>query len=332
MYSLAQKEERYPQEAPPMSPGQRLILGVKEPYLTQSTKNLLKDKQTGGIILFDRNAENRDQLKEFIAEVKAICPVPLFIAVDFEGGRIRRLGRYFPHLGVPVEYKDDLAILENHCREIARQFKEIGINLNLAPVIDLTYAPVNPALLDRTFSDDPTLVAEYCSSFYKGFAYKGIQCCMKHFPGLGSAANDPHDKIAISCISKERISANDLVPFKAGIKTSMNFLMTTHLLMTEVDKKISTFSKNTIDLARLIGFDRIIITDDMSMGAIDNNQGLPQNVLNALIAGHDMALICHDNDEHEEIVDYLESNLATLNEHGHSQALERISNVKNELS
>lgn len=331
MHRLTQKQERDHQKAPPMSSAKRLILGIKEPYLTQSTKNLLKDKQAGGIILFDRNVENRDQLKEFIAKAKAICPDPLFIAVDFEGGRVRRLGKYFPHLGGPVEYKDDLTILENHCREIAKQFKEIGVNLNFAPVIDLTYTPLNPALFDRTFSDDPALVAEYCASFYEGFADSGIQCCLKHFPGLGSAANDPHYKTAVSCIPKERISANDLVPFKAGIKMGINFLMTTHMLMTEIDNNITTFSKNTIDLARLIGFDRIIITDDMSMGALGNNQSLPENVLNALVAGHDMALICHDNDKHEEIVNYLESNLAALNEHGHSQALERISNVKKEL-
>ena len=315
-----------------MNPAQRLILGIKEPFLTQSTKDLLKHNQAGGIILFDRNAENRDQLKEFIAEIKAICPTPPFIAVDFEGGRVRRLGKYFPHLGAPVEYKDDLAILENQCREIAEQFKEIGINLNLAPVADLTYTPLNPALLNRTFSNDPALVVEYCKSFYKGFAACGIQCCLKHFPGLGSAANDPHDKTAISCISRERIGANDLVPFRAGIKMGINFLMTTHILMTEIDKNISTFSKNTIDLARRIVFDRIIITDDMSMGAIGNSQSLPENVFNALVAGHDMALICHNNDKHEEIINYLDSNLAALSEHSHSQALERILNVKNELS
>jgi len=315
-----------------MSPAQRLIFGINEPYLTQSTKNLLKHKQVGGIILFDRNAENRDQLKDFITEIKAICPTRPFIAVDFEGGRVRRLGKLFPLLGAPMEYNDSLAILEHHCTGIAKKFKEIGINLNLAPVADVTYAPLNPALLDRTFSDNPALVAEYCASFYKGFASSNIQCCLKHFPGLGSAANDPHDKTAISCIPLQRISAVDLVPFKAGIKMGINFIMTTHLLITDLDKNISTFSKNTIDLARLIGFDRIIITDDMSMGAIGNNQSLPENIFNALVAGHDMALVCHDHDKHGEIVDYLESNLTALNERGHSQALERISDVKEKLS
>jgi len=314
-----------------MSPAQRLILGIKEPYLTQSTQYLLKDKLAGGIILFDRNAEDREQLAALINEILEICPEPPFIAIDFEGGRVRRLGKSFSHLGGPSEYADDLISLESHCREIGREFKEVGINLNLAPVVDLSYAPLNPALKDRTFSADPTRVIDYCASFYKGFSFSDIQCCLKHFPGLGSAANDPHDKTAISCISKERISANDLVPFKAGINMGINFLMTTHLLMTEIDSKISTFSKNTIDLARLIGFDKIIITDDMSMGAIGNNKSMRENVLAALIAGHDMALICHDNDKHREIVDYLESNLATLEKHGHNQALKRISDVKKEL-
>jgi beta-N-acetylhexosaminidase len=331
LYSHAQKQERDYPKATAMNPGQRLILGVKEPYLSQSTKYLLKQKDVGGIILFDRNAENRDQLIDFIAEIKAICPVPPFIAIDFEGGRVRRLNKYFSHLGEPSEYRDNLIILENHCREIGRQFKEIGINLNLAPVVDLSYSPLNPALVGRTFSDDPSLAAEYCAGFYNSFAANGIQCCLKHFPGLGSAVNDPHANIAVSCISKERLDANDLVPFKAGAKMGINFLMTTHLIMSEIDKNISTFSKNTIDLARLIGFDKIIVTDDMSMGAI-KSKSLPESVFSALVAGHDLALVCHDNDKHEEIVEYLERNLDTLKAHGHDLALERISNVKKELS
>lgn len=314
-----------------MNPAQRLILGLREPQLTNSIKNLLNDKQVGGLVLFDQNAGDFDQLKKLVADINEACSIKPFIAIDFEGGRIRRFADFFKLLKKPIEYAGDFAELKVICQKIGEAFKEIGINVNLAPVVDLSYSPVNPALTDRTFSHDPSQTSGYSINFYEGFSANDVICCFKHFPGLGSATNDPHNETALSCISRERILGNDIIPFKAGIAGGIKMVMTTHLLLTAIDDQIATFSKRVVGLARELGFEGIMITDDMSMGAIQKNIALPEAVLRALCAGHDMALICHDHDRYPEIINHLEVNLSLLQRRGHERALQRISDVKKTL-
>jgi beta-N-acetylhexosaminidase len=314
-----------------MKPGQRLILGLKQTHLTNSFKRLLRDKQIGGVVLFDRNAEDLGQLRNLVCEIKEPCSITPFIATDFEGGRVRHFADFFRPLANPTEYAGEFAKLKSVCQEIGGAFNEIGMNINFAPVVDLSYSPVNPALSDRTFSYDPSQVSDYCLNFYEGFSSKNVICCFKHFPGLGSAVNDPHYETAISCVSRERILTNDIIPFKAGIAKGVKMIMTTHLLITAIDDKIATFSKSVIGMARELGFEGLMITDDMSMGAVKRSLPLPRAVLEALCAGHDMALICHDHDEYPDIINHLEKNLKLLQWHGHEKALQRISDVKKSL-
>ncbi len=311
-----------------MNPGQRLVLGIKEPYLSNSTMDFLKRKSIGGVILFDNNGISADQLKSLINQIYDACSVLPFIAVDYEGGKVSRLGRFFQPLAQPSEYNGKLHKLRIDCRKVGNEFNDIGINLNLAPVADIAYSPLNEALKDRTYSYDPSKVADYCLSFYEGFSENDIICCFKHFPGLGSSVSDPHDEIAVSCLARERITGNDLLPFKAGISAGIKMIMTTHLRMTEIDREIGTFSKKTVSLVRDMGFEGIIISDDLSMGAVKNEGSLPGRVLRTLCCGHDMALICHDYIEHEKIADYLENNLPLLEKHGHQEAVKRITDVK----
>lgn len=315
-----------------MNPGQRLILGLEQTHLVNSFKSLFTDKQIGGVVLFDQNAENPVQLKRLIGEINEVCLITPFIATDFEGGRVSHFADFFRLLAKPAEYAGEFVRLRSACQEIGGDFKEIGINVNFAPVVDLSYSPVNPALSDRTFSYDPSQTSDYSLNFYEGFSANNVICCFKHFPGLGSAVNDPHYETAVSCISRERILTNDIIPFKAGIAQGVKMIMTTHLLITAIDDKIVTFSKSVVGLARELGFEGILITDDMSMGAVKKSLPLPEAVLEALCSGHDVALICHDYDKYPEIVNHLERNLNLLQQHGHEKALQRISDVKKALS
>lgn len=314
-----------------MKLGQRIIFGIEGTYLTDSIINILSEKQIGGIILFDRNGQNPDQLKSLIDSIYKACEIKPFIAIDFEGGRIRRLKDFFHPLAKPSEYDGKPDELKSDCENVSQDFKEFNINLNLAPVADISYSPLNSTLEDRTFSSDPLKTSEYCVSFYKGFAKNNISCCLKHFPGLGSSANDPHKMTAVSCLPYNRIKENDLVPFKAGINAGINMLMTTHLLMTAIDDKIGAFSSQTTNLARAMGFEGIIISDDLSMGALKNDGTLPEITLKTLCAGHDMALICHNHNQHNEIISYLENNISALEKYGHNSALERIKDAKKSL-
>jgi beta-N-acetylhexosaminidase len=315
-----------------MMPGQRLILGLPGAALTDPVQSLLKKEHIGGIILFDYNCAGANQLKKSLAQIRRACKIAPFVGLDYEGGRISRLGNILPSLGQPSRYDDNLKELRIDCRKVGDRFGQMGINLNFAPVADLTYKPLNPALKARTFSADPSQTAAYSLSFIEGFADRDIVCCLKHFPGLGSAANDPHKQIAVTCLSIDHLLDYDLVPFKAGINAGVRMIMTTHLLATAIDNKIVTFSSRAIRLARDLGFKGIIITDDLSMGAVKSGVSLPDAVLQALIAGHDMAMICHDYDQYENIIAHLENNIDMLKENGHDQALERIHNVKKSIS
>ncbi|MCD6162552.1 MAG: glycoside hydrolase family 3 protein [candidate division Zixibacteria bacterium] len=315
-----------------MNPGQRIILGIEGTYLTDSVISILSKKQIGGIILFDHNGENPNQLKALINSIYNACEIKPFIAIDFEGGRIRRLKKFFHLLAKPSEYDGKANELKSDCENVGRDFKEYNINLNLAPVADISYSPLNAALEDRTFSADPLKTSEYCISFCEGFAKNNILCCLKHFPGLGSSTNDPHKLTAVSCLPYDRIRENDLVPFKAGINAGVNMLMTTHLLMTAIDDKIGAFSVKTTGLARALGFEGIIISDDLCMGALKSEDSLPEITLKSLCAGHDMALICHNHSRYNEIISYLENNISVLEKHGHKRALERIRDAKESLS
>lgn len=307
---------------------QRLILGLEHSQLDNQAGKFIKDHNPGGIILFDRNGENTDQLKKLLSDIRRHCADQPFIAIDFEGGRVRRLSSLFGELKSPPEYRSlSLDILTSDCLNIAAQFRECGINLSFAPVADLEYEPLNPALKGRVYSDECSEVAEYCLEFIKAFERFDVMCCLKHFPGLGSAVNDPHEKASISCLPLDWLMVNDFVPFKAGINAGVNMIMTSHILAGSLDNKVSTFSRKTTELVRRMGFQGILITDDMSMGAVGHDD-LTGNILKALVAGHDMALVCHDFKKYEDVIIYLEKKTDLLVKNGHDEALSRIKNAK----
>jgi beta-N-acetylhexosaminidase len=314
------------------STAQRLIVGLEKPYLDKATEKLLAEKQVGGLIFFDRNCENLVQLSELADQIRGCCDDIPFLAIDFEGGRVRRGAGCFSNLEPAAYYVEAcLSRLHDDCIKVAQEFGDIGINVNFAPVADLTYEPLNPALAQRTFSSDSMAVADYCRTFIEAFAQYGILCCLKHFPGLGSAANDPHGQMAISCLPAERLAGYDWVPYKAGFEAGAAMVMTTHMLATSIDEMPATFSETTTNLVRAMRFDGIIITDDMTMGAVVGDD-LPDKVLRPLVAGHDMVLVCHKFERYEEIIDYLDSHLDELNQHGHKQALKRINDAKKKLA
>ncbi len=310
---------------------ERLILGIKNTILDDDERRILQRISPGGIILFDRNIESLPQLEALVDDINSILANKPFIAIDFEGGRVRRGSEFFGRLEMPAYYKGDkFSELSGHAKAVAIIFNDIGINLNFAPVADLDYLPLNPALTGRVYSERFEEVARYCSEFIDAFQGNGILCCLKHFPGLGSAVNDPHKAVSISCRPAESIIENDINSFRAGIEHSPGFLMTSHIILAELDNVIATYSEKVIHLARNIGFEGVIVSDDLSMGAVDELSPA-ERAHNALKAGHDMALICHDNDKYEDIAEYLEKNIDTLVKHGHIEALNRIRNAKNEL-
>lgn len=315
-----------------MSIGQRLIVGIDKPYLSESLKSFIGRNKIGGVILFDHNGNDIEQIYRLVKEVHDTCDIKPFVAIDYEGGRVRRFKNILPGLDKPVAYKNDFHRLQNDLNKVADVLIQLGINIDFAPVVDLGYLPLNHALNDRVYSRYPDEVNEYSRIYIESLANRGIISCAKHFPGLGSAVNDPHLETAVSCLSIERITANDLAAFKGAVAAGAQMMMTTHMIMTAISDKIVTFEPAVGKLARKIGFEGILICDDLSMGAIRGFRSLPEMALDTLRAGHDMALICHDHDKYNDIIGFLMGNLPKLEQHGHQEALSRIANVKKGLA
>jgi len=315
-----------------MSIGQRLIIGIDKPFLSESLKSFINRNEIGGVILFDHNGIDLDQIYRLIIDVNDVCDIKPFVAVDFEGGRVRRFKNFLPNLENPMAYKNNPGGLRGDLNKVAGALIQLGINVDFAPVVDLDYMPLNGALNERVYSRLPDEVNEYSRIFIECLTGRGIICCAKHFPGLGAAVNDPHRKTAVSCLSIEHIAANDLMAFRGAVAAGAQMMMTTHMIVTAISDKIVTFEPAVEKLARKIGFEGILICDDLSMGALKGFRLLPEMALDTLCAGHDIALICHNHDKYDDVLGFLNDNLPVLERHGHQEALNRIANVKKSLA
>ena len=274
--------------------GEHLWIGIPGPRVDDETRRQLEAIRPGGIVLFERNIVDRAQVHELCAELRRLMHGGLRIAVDQEGGRIRRFGcgvSEMPsaaELGerARVDLESTLREVEGRCEVAARELHALGVDVNFAPVADLDANPQNPALRERCFGSDPERVAALVAASVTGYLRGGVRPTLKHFPGLGGAANDPHDVMAR--IDKA-LRPESLIPFRAGIAAGAPLVMTTHVVVAGVDELPATFSERIVRrlLRGELDFRGQIITDALEMGAIagDGNAAVV-----ALRAGHD--LIC----------------------------------------
>ena len=272
------------------------ILSVAGTSLTDEEKFILEKSNPVGIALFGRNIQNKTQLKTLIKEIKEIIGrKDVLIAIDQEGGRVRRLTPpdYRPfaaHIEIgqlPFEKAKQAAQL--HAELIANDFHELGINVNFAPCIDRLYDDTTEALKSRCFSNDLNVVSILGKTMVDTYIKNGILPCIKHMPGLGSAINDPHLSLPQTPLSKELFEA-DLKPF---IECNHSPLaMTAHLLIPHIDKENAlTQSKQGIKLLirEKIGFNGFLISDGIDMHALKGT--LSQKAITTIEAGCDC--ICY---------------------------------------
>lgn len=270
----------------------------------------IRDYGIGGVVLFDnnidlgvtdRNITGPAQLKTLTGSLRASAAVPLFIAVDQEGGIIARLKeRYgFPPT-VSARYlgdKNDLELTRSLSDNLASTLKEYGFNLNLAPVVDLNTNPENPviALKERSFSANPALVSAHAAEFIKSHHYQRIATCLKHFPGHGSSRDDSH--MGLVDVTKYWIEA-ELIPYRLLIEQGLcDMVMTAHTFNTRLDREYpATLSKATIDgiLRKSLGFNGVVVSDDLKMGAIIKHYSYETAVEKAINAGVDMLVVAND--------------------------------------
>ena len=292
--------------------GQMLLIGFRgyEISDTDAISHDLRERNIGGVVLFDqemadktlpgRNVKSPDQLKALCASLQARAKTPIFISIDQEGGRVNRLkATYgFPEsisheeLGV----KDDLANTFSHAEGIARTLAQAGLNLNLAPVVDLDANPDNPIIKGkkRSFSSDPEKVSRHAIEFARAHHKHGILTCAKHFPGHGSAQGDTH--LGLVDVTKNWTD-KELIPFKRMIDAGVcDTIMSAHVFNANLDpERPATLSRTVLGgmLRQRLGFNGVILSDDMEMKAISGHYGLETAIQYAIEAGID--LLCFGN-------------------------------------
>ena len=279
--------------------GQLLMIGIHGTTLNDDAKFMLNEYRVGGIILFDRNMESKDQVKTLIADInkagKSAGLTPLFLGIDQEGGAVARMENQLikvppaEELGnAPIEQAASLA------KQSGAELKDLGFNINFAPVADLglTYG--------RSYSTNPDEVVRYAGAVGKAYDEAGLWYSYKHFPGIGKTDVDLHADTSIVPVSKETLLSEDTKVFVDLIKQSKPntyTIMVSHAIDPQIDPDHpASLSKAIITdwLRKDMGYNGVVITDDMDMGALAKHYTFGDMAVQSILAGSDILLVCHE--------------------------------------
>ncbi len=291
---------------------QMFVLGLEGEELKEN-KNLINALQNGlgGVIFFTQNIQTTKQFKNLIKNVKNEAPIPPFLSIDQEGGRVERTENIFrgkKYLSAKFAAEQGEEFLRNQTEQISHLLNDFGINLNFAPCTDVNTNPNNPIIGERAFSNDPDEVIKFAKIVIDTYLKNGIIPCNKHFPGHGDANVDSHIALPKINLSLEEMEKTHIKPFKE-IKSPM--LMVAHLHCSAFDKDEipSSLSKNVIGYLRNnLNYKGLIITDDMIMGGISGQKEINSSTISAIKAikaGVNLLLYRNSFDETIQIIEDL---------------------------
>ena len=285
--------------------GQLMMIGIHGKSLNDDAKFMLNEYRVGGIILFDRNMESKDQVKTLITDInkagKSAGLTPLFLGIDQEGGAVARMDdkliKVPPAEEVGKEPVEQAAAL---AKEVGTELKELGFNINFAPVADLglTYG--------RSYSTNPDEVVRYAGAVGKAYDEAGLWYSYKHFPGIGKTDVDLHADTSIVPVSKETLLSEDTKVFVDLIKKSKPntyTIMVSHAMYPQIDPDHpSSLSKAIITdwLRKDMGYNGVVVTDDMDMGALAKHYTFGDMAVQSILAGSDILLVCHEYEHMQE--------------------------------
>jgi beta-N-acetylhexosaminidase len=261
----------------------------------------LVEGRRAGAILFSRNIENAGQVAALNgAIIEASGPTaPPLIAVDQEGGRVARLKA--PFLKVPpmrrLGERDDLGLTREVAEQMGRELAAHGFNLDFSPVMDVDSNPDNPIIGDRSFGRDARTVMTHGVAFIQGLQQENVLACAKHFPGHGDTALDSHLDLPTVDQPLDRLNRIEIPPFRAASGAGVASMMSAHVVYPALEPAIpATFSRAvcTALLRQRIGFDGVLFSDDLEMGAIAKHHGVDHAARESIWAGCDILLICSD--------------------------------------
>lgn len=274
---------------------------------TEEMADTLNLYKPGGVIFFARNMTDREQTKKLILDLQENTEIPLLISVDEEGGSVARIANNsnmrttkFPTMEVIGEIKDKEYVY-NMGVTIGSEIKELGFNLNFAPVADVRTNSFNTEIGNRSFGDDPKLVADFVEQMVKGMQEQNISATLKHFPGHGDAGSDSHQGPVNVENDLNRLRSVEFLPFSSGIKAGADCVMVTHLSISRVTGTVEPASMSSLIIEQILrqemGFEGIAITDAMDMGAITEVYEPGEAAVRAIKAGMDVVLMPVDFDE-----------------------------------
>lgn len=281
------------------APEQLLEDGAAITAMTAELTDALQTYPLGGIILFAQNIQEPEQLMALNKALADACLIAPFLSVDEEGGLVARLGRNSAfdlptyENAAAVAASGDPEDVLNMGRTIGCYLAKYGFNLDFAPVADVNTNPNNPVIGTRAFSSDPEVAATMAAAFAAGLREQGVCATFKHFPGHGDTDQDSHSGLAISWRNREQQTACEWIPFREA--TARDFIMIAHVALPEItgDMVPSTLSRPVVTgiLREELGFEGLIITDAMNMGAIADSYGSSEAAIAALEAGCDIVLM-----------------------------------------
>ena len=293
-----------------VSTGELLMVGFEGTEIDHSLSRLVLEWQVGGVILFDRNIRDPEQLSELCRRLqelrRRVANSPLLIAVDQEGGtvaRIRQSATVFPgNLALGYAGRDEDAILQG--RITGRDLICLGVNMNLAPVLDLYHPEGSYSIGLRSLGSAPEKVANLGSALLSGMQQEGVAATAKHFPGKGRALRDSHRELPVIECSRENLMNRDLLPFRSAAAAGVLAMMTSHGAYPSLDGgkvRPATLSPEVMTgvLRRELGFGGVLISDDLGMGAIRDYCPIEEAVQGGVSAGVDVFLLCHSLDQQE---------------------------------
>lgn len=287
--------------------GQLLMIGMPfDPYarplhqVDTRLRTLVEAVQPGGFLVFGHNLATPEQAREFVAELQSLSTHPMIIGIDHEGGTVSRLtegGRLGATVVPPAALVGATGNPEYAYRIgglLARELGAVGISMNMAPVADVYTNSANSVIGNRSFGSDPELVSAMVAAMVRGLQDEQVSAVLKHFPGHGDTYEDTHYERAVIAHGRSRLEQVEFLPFRAGIAAGADAVMTAHIGVPEItgDATPASFSYVLITeiLRGELGFDGVVITDSLTMGALRGNSEA-EMVVSAIEAGADIALL-----------------------------------------
>lgn len=323
--------------------GQLLFVGSLGKEITPDWRKLIVEWRVGGVVLYKVNIDTPEQTRTLTTGLTELAgdEIPPFVAIDQEGGLVQRLRSGVPQLPAAMALgatrSDDLA--RRAGRDLGSALRGLGFNMNFAPVLDIAGSPLNPALRTRVFSDDPKLVARLGSAFVRGQSEAGVASVGKHFPGMGAVSGDPHFVLPVLDRDLRSLRKRELIPFRKAIEAGLPAIMTAHMTVPRIAedaKTPATLSRRVITdvLRRDLGFDGVVITDELQMVGIRGGGDAGPLAVQAFLAGADMILVVWDRNDREAIRNALLEAIASgkIPPHRLRESLRRILKLKETLA